>query len=207
MNSTKNKKPVLAVDLDGVCADFMGKVLEMWPQFKDEYNSGHLSNYFREVIDEVASDRFVYRDLKPIQDSRQFLVDIAEFYQIIYITGRPLSSEEITVAWLKDNGFPEPDSVIFTREKGLTCISIEADTLIEDQIRYAIQAASMGVRVVLLDYPYNRPGSSEYDNRAIQLGNKIERAVCWVDVMFKTYFTRRDYKTTTVEVQATFAEE
>jgi uncharacterized HAD superfamily protein len=181
-------KPLLAVDIDGVCAEYCPYVLSLHPEHLEDYKKGNMTDALEKLLNDMAVAE-TFAALNPVMDAPQYLRDISEFYDIHYVTARNTACRDVTVDWLGKHHFPSADNISFTEDKGLTCFSLQAYILIEDQLKYAIPATGYGIKVVLLDAPYNKPGSNRYDPRIIN-NSMIERATCWTDVLFKVYFKR-----------------
>ena len=91
---TSNK---IGLDIDEVLADFIGGMMERYPDMKERpiyWNDPHIAQNFPDVID----DESFWLGLKP-------KVESLPFEPHCYITSRPCSTE-LTAKWLAMNGFP-----------------------------------------------------------------------------------------------------
>ncbi|KAA8498248.1 hypothetical protein FVE85_5833 [Porphyridium purpureum] len=122
---------------------------------------------------------------------------LREKYRLVVVTSRQLVIEKETRAWL-DQFFPAVfDQVVFGNHWGLTgqklskpelCKAVGATTIIDDNLTYAKQCASSGIRVLLFDldgkYPWNKDGTTA---QLDQLSNQedrlpIQRVFSWDQV-------------------------
>jgi len=90
-----SKKPILICDIDGVIADVTHRLhhIQEKPQNWDGF------------FEECDSD-------KPITTTIDFLRAARDSFEIAYITGRPRSVREKTIAWFKSNYVPWQDWMV-----------------------------------------------------------------------------------------------
>jgi hypothetical protein len=156
MNKKMDKEFVLGIDLDGVCCDWLGACafmaakeyrLNLWSYLR-------LPTYPPEIEDLLAKYQFtreMYGWLNPIPRAAKTLCGLQRDIEIVYITGRPLSTKSVTKKWLELHGFPE-SRVINVRQGKLAAIKrMKVSLFIEDRPRYANPLAEAGIDVVLLD--------------------------------------------------------
>lgn len=198
----------IGIDIDGVCAKYHEYVLSKLndhPAIQKEYSAGKVSASLQTLFFTWVSEE-TYANLEPFSEAAESLRDMAEFYEIFYVTSREPKYDQTTKEWLLKHGFPNHGNIIYAFDKGSACVANNISILVEDQIKYVLQAISCGVRVILFDRPHNKPNSNLFDNRI--LGNPlVERATCWTDVVFKTYFpANKEVKSAVVSVVAKFIE-
>lgn len=168
------------MDFDEVTADFISYFLYFHNlMYKTEMKKGEVSSYFLyEAFDidkkEMGIRLAEFRSLKlleriePSEGAVEGIKKLLEMgYSPHFVTARPETLKEETINWLKkyfkDMEFP----VYFThREAGMPslkkseiCKSIGAEILIDDYIENALDCAENGIKVFLMDAPWNQTGS------------------------------------------------
>jgi len=196
-------KPRLAIDLDGVCADFMGFILSLTNTDKNDadyyFHTGNISSKMTEVLNNVVNKPETYANLEMIRDSQESLVILSEFYDIYYVTGRDPSITSVTNQWLNDRHYPNANEVTFTQDKGITCLSLGVQCAVEDQVKYAEDIANCGTKVWLFDRPYNKSVTFSSD--------LVKRVHCWEDLTFFIMFPSRSEKIVSIVTPAYFEKE
>lgn len=157
----RGKKPVLGVDLDGVCADFYGRMREItaeWFECGPADLTADVSYGLEEwgVRDYESLHRFAVtqRDLfkteKIIPGARKYLRKLSdEGYRIRIISHRLFISffhaaaVQQTVEWLDDNGIPYWD-LCFMKEKD----QVGADIYIEDNPENVMKLRAAGLHTI-----------------------------------------------------------
>jgi uncharacterized HAD superfamily protein len=101
-----------------------------------------------------------------------------------FVTARPETLEKETRDWLKkyfkDLEFPvyftHRDAGMPSLKKSEICKSIGAEILIDDYIENALDCAENGIKVFLMDAPWNQTGS---------LPDNVVRVKSWKEVISK----------------------
>ena len=104
-------------------------------------------------------------------------------YELFFLTNRPISWKEKTVSFLKNNFGVNEDSVFFAGDfhlengkgKAEICHDLGVKIIIEDHNDYVIEYARQGIKVFLIDKPWN--GGVKHEN--------IVRCFGWGDVIGK----------------------
>jgi 5'(3')-deoxyribonucleotidase len=176
-------KPILGVDIDGVCADFVGKCLvRVSEESQENFKKGLIDVELDDIISRVVNDPIFYLDLPVIRDAQSSVLALSEFYDIWYITSRPINLLLETLCWLRDNKFPNYENIYHSTDKGLSCIALGVVAMVEDQVKYAEGIATWGTKVWLFEQPYNRK---------VELKSPmIERVHCWNDLLFYLLFPK-----------------
>ena len=206
MNAAGAHKQTLAVDLDEVLCEFVKGLCE----FHNEAYSTSLavqdfhSYIFREVwggteeestrkiLEFFTSDHFT-KNLKCVAGAQEAMETLGKHFRLVVVTSRQLAIENDTRIWL-DKYFPNVfDQVVFGNHWGLEgrkvskpelCQAVGAQTLIDDNLTYALQCSSAGIRVLLFDldgtYMWNKtPDSSPV---AQALPSNVHRVASWNEV-------------------------
>lgn len=189
---------LIGIDIDGVCADFIGRAAEV---ILDKYGmdifpilakkpkdkeSEETYNLCQEYIAEVAKDESVYKDLKAVKDAAASIKDlIGEGFDIVYITSRPEEFKEVTLSWLRNHGFPHPEKVVFTNDKGTYCRDNHLDWMIEDRLPLIDNIREMSPDTMIIWF------ENKANEHEVFLSAKIIKAHCWSDVVFFIYFPRK----------------
>lgn len=164
---------MIIVDIDGVIADSTHSIQNLacslfgldaseYVRVPDEYDVfGHFPEHLRGKLNDLRVEAFqdcfydVYSDAPPIWGIVNLLHQIDETYMIsAYVTVRPPRSAEVTAEYLSRLGVPNAP-IIHTLDKAEVCRRLYARYAIEDNYEYAQMMARAGVRVMLLEYPYN----------------------------------------------------
>lgn len=153
-------KPVLLVDLDGVCADLARKWLA-------EYNRDWNDDLTLDRIVEWEWHRFVkpqcgtrvyhylsrpgfFADLEPVPGAIETLAALQEQVEIVIVTASPRPAMGDKVRWVRRHlPFIPRENVVLTYRKDL----VRGDFILDDAPRNLRHF--QGVRI-LMDYPYNR---------------------------------------------------
>lgn len=178
----KNKIKI-GIDIDDTVVEFMGVFLEFCnnkfqTSFKfEEVISTRLEkvfnkekNEFLDIFRELGAKDF-FSKLDIIEDVKESLEKISEFFEIIFITARPKEIENQTLYLLK-NSFPNlnfnVDHIVDCWEglnkksKFHSCIKHGIKFMIEDNKNHSLDCAKNGIKVFLLDKPWNQ--DCEHEN-------------------------------------------
>lgn len=153
-------KPVLLVDLDGICADLAGKWLSVYNrEWNDDLTLDEIVEWewHRFVRPECGKRIYHYlsrpgffADLHPIPGAIPVLERLQARAELVVLTASPRAAMADKVAWVRRHlPFVPRENIIITYRKDL----VRGDVLFDDaprNLRYF-----QGVRV-MLDYPYNR---------------------------------------------------
>ena len=175
----------IGLDIDGVVAD-------SFPVFIRELNRHYgkdikeLNNYDMTEIYGVAWDEmsqffhdnmdYLFSAPKPMPgavDSINYLLEAG--HEIIYVTARASGAEEkITCKWFEDNKIYRKKAY-FTGGMSKTFAVKEnaVDIFVDDFLTNALEIASLGVPVLLMDSPYNQG----------KLPQGVIRCYCWEDIL------------------------
>lgn len=165
----------LAIDIDGVVADYFSKFLEFYNKKTGKnlsvsdwktYNFWDSLPVSKEEGKKLMEEFYLRADFDEIQlieGAKEAIIELAKQNQIYVITARPLRWGEKTKKFFDKHfsGLPlhlvhsrdENDKTIYKRE---ICRDLNINILIEDYGDIALQCAEIGVRVFLLDYLYNQ---------------------------------------------------
>ncbi|XP_057505890.1 uncharacterized protein LOC130789186 [Actinidia eriantha] len=172
-------KIVVAVDVDEVLGNFISALNRF---IADRYSLNHsLSEYHvyeffkiwncsRDEADirvhEFFKTSYFKTGIHPIPGARQALQKLSRFCNLSVVTSRQNAIKDHTINWIEKHypglfqeihfgnhfaleGQPRPKSDI--------CRSLGAKVLIDDNPRYAIECAEVGIRVLLFDYENSYP--------------------------------------------------
>lgn len=187
----KNKKKI-GIDIDEVVAGFIERFLEYANQKNgtsfgfEDVHSYHLwetpihsskEESVSEVMEFQNSSHFEKVGL--IEGAREVILEIAKTNNIYFVTSRPTEIKEKTEKFLKQN-FNEIDfEIIHSGEiyggkpKSEICRDLGLNFMVEDNPHYALDCAEKGVRVFLLNKPWNRDYSYHDNITKIKDWNEI----------------------------------
>lgn len=176
--SSKNSKKVIAVDIDEVLADFFTyfvyfhNLMYKTSVSRDDMTKYYLHQAFNVDREEMSIRYLEFKSLhllerlEPIKGAKKGIKRLFEMgFEPHLVTARPQIIEEETVRWLKIH-FKEFELPIhFThpatgrvrhRKKSEICKEIGAEILIDDHIDNALDCAENGIKVFLMDAPWNQ---------------------------------------------------
>lgn len=178
----------IGVDIDGVIADtdtaFRKRMSEVFkrdfPQdVMKEFNYEDCFEFTdeeRAIFYNLFLDRRLWEGIEAINGARETLTKLKQKHSLIIITGRPIEVSDVTFAWLEKNEIPF-DKVYFMegREKYEIAQSNghKFSHFLEDHPDHAFRMAQSGVKVLLMDYPWNQ---------RIEKHPGIERVKNWAEI-------------------------
>lgn len=176
----KTKK--IGIDIDEVVVEFIKHFLDYSNQknrtsFKvEDIHSYHLwetpiHNSKEESISEVMEfqSSFHFEKINLIKGAKEIIFEMARTSHIYFVTSRPTEIKEKTEKFLKQNFQEIEFEIIHSGEiyggksKSEICNEIGLNFIVEDNPYYALDCAEKGVKVFLLDKPWNR-NYSYHDN-------------------------------------------
>ncbi|HLD80366.1 MAG TPA: hypothetical protein VJA18_07460 [Candidatus Nanoarchaeia archaeon] len=131
-------------------------------------------------IDQEFKQSAYFDSIEPVENAVEAVNHLGKGNQLFVITARPVFFKEKTEQWLKKHLQEIPFELIHsgdfhiankTKNKGEICEELSIDVMIEDQDEYALQCAEKGVKVILLNKPWNM--KAEHSN-IIRVNNWIE---------------------------------
>jgi 5'(3')-deoxyribonucleotidase len=195
-------KPVIALDIDDVLVD---TVTAMFGDYNKRYGTALTKehHYTRDikllgVSDyKIAAERVerylaseAYANLVPFADAIRAIRRLNAQYDFIAVTSRPKFTEQMTRDWIKKHFDDMVQDVIFTHyimaadtsnhpsvsSKVGACKDIGAVYMVEDHLHHAIPVAESGVKVFLLDQPWNQHAALPGTMSRVRNWNAIEEA-------------------------------
>ena len=172
----EDKKLRIGIDIDDVLVAFIGGYLSFHnKKHNTNFNLEDVTNYhlwecgihksreedILEVLEFQNSTDF--ENLSLIEGARNGLEKIANRYKIYLISSRPEEVKERTRSYF-DFSFPKNGfEIIFSGEiyggklsKSEICKNLEIPLIIEDNPNYSLNCAKEGIKVFLLDKPWNK---------------------------------------------------
>lgn len=179
-------KLVVAVDVDEVLGSFLSALNKF---IADRYASNHsLSEYYvyeffkiwncsRAEADirvhEFFKTAYFKTGIHPIPGARHTLHKLSTFCRLSVVTSRQNAIKDHTLEWIEKHYPGLFQEIHFgnhfaldgqSRPKSEICRSLGAQVLIDDNPRYALECAEVGIRVLLFDfdnsYPWCKTGSA-----------------------------------------------
>ncbi len=187
---------LIAVDIDDTLGDYTSSLAEFHNQ---EYNTKLTRNDFHsynfwevwggtreESIEKVDNHTKLghIMNVKPLEYSVECIKILKKKNELILITSRPENTtKKETEYWINKN-FPDSFSKIYysynkvRMQEGKTkeeiCIELNVDFLIEDNIDHALDASEKGIKVLLIDSPWNK---------SKPLSKNITRVKDWKEIL------------------------
>lgn len=185
-------KKKIGVDIDDVIAGFMKSYLEFYnKKYNTQINLQDIKNYhlWKTGIHKSKEDShkeisefqnsFDFEKIDLIDGAKEGLNNLSEFYQIYFITSRPEELKDKTIAFF-NKYFPNKEfNILYSGDvygdnlsKSEICKTFEISVIIEDNPDYALDCASNGVKVFLLNKPWNE--NCEMHENIIRVNNWLE---------------------------------
>lgn len=180
----KSSRKVIAVDIDEVLADFLSYFVYFHNlMYKTSANKNDMKKYYLHEVFNVDRDEMSIRylefkalhlleRLEPVKGAKEGIKAlIKKGFEPHLVTARPQVIEQETKKWLEIHfkSFDFPIHFTHTtsgkpaRKKSEICKQIGAEILIDDHIDNALDCAGSGIKVYLMDAPWNQledlPGS------------------------------------------------
>jgi uncharacterized HAD superfamily protein len=139
----------IGLDIDGVLADFVGAMMELFPEMTDRskyWNDPHIRSNFNKI----NKDKEFWLNIKP-------LLTELPFEPHCYITARSIGAE-VTQEWLKKHGFPT--APIYCVGSGESKVEVAKkacmDIFVDDSYDNFVELNKNGIFTYLYDAPYNQ---------------------------------------------------
>lgn len=161
---------VVGFDIDGVLYPWHERI---WEWYKDNHNENMTFKDFWRVpdgfiakhegtilVDNLVQIPFIYNNTivnESVVNAVKRINNIST--NIYYITARPTELKRATKKWLKTNGFPRPENLVFSDDFGdgkVTAVKrFGCNYYVEDRIGHALDISESGIPVFLVNQPYN----------------------------------------------------
>jgi len=161
----------IGVDIDGIIADtdtaFRKRLSEVFKRdfSRDkvkEFRYENCFNFNRKEMDIFCGlflDKNLWKGIKLIEGAGPALRRLKKRHSLILITGRPIEVKDATLEWLGAKKIPF-DRLYFMQGRQKHEIARSNGhglcLFLEDHPDYAYRMAEDGVKVLLMDYPWNR---------------------------------------------------
>lgn len=175
---SSSSKKVIAVDIDEVLADFLSYFVYFHNlMYKTSASKEDMKKYYLHEVFDVDRDEMSMRylefkalhlleRLEPVKGAKEGISKLFEMgYEPHLVTARPQVIEKETKKWLsihfKDVDLPihfthPMTGRVYHRKKSEICREIGAEVLIDDHIENALDCAENGIKVFLMDAPWNK---------------------------------------------------
>ncbi|KAJ8543048.1 hypothetical protein K7X08_005571 [Anisodus acutangulus] len=180
-NQDLQDKVVVAVDVDEVLGNFVSALNEFVADRYSAYHSVseyHVYEFFkiwkcsRDEADirvhEFFKTSYFKTGIRPIPGARQTLQKLSRFCNLSIVTSRQNAIKDHTIEWIERHYPGLFQDMHFGNHFALNgqsiaksdmCRSLGATVLIDDNPRYAIECAQVGIKVLLFDYENSYPWS------------------------------------------------
>ncbi|XP_058079060.1 uncharacterized protein LOC131227306 isoform X1 [Magnolia sinica] len=173
------QKLAVAVDVDEVLGSFLSALNKF---IADRYASKHsVSEYYvyeffriwkcsRSEADirvhEFFKTAYFKKGIHPIPGAHQALLRLSTFCNLSIVTSRQNAIKDHTIEWIEKHYPGLFQEIHFgnhfaldgqSRSKSEICRSLGAKVLIDDNPRYAVECAEVGIKVLLFDYDNSYP--------------------------------------------------
>lgn len=156
----------IGIDIDGTLTvpDFWINTMNNY--FNKTIKYSEIKDYDWLDIYEIGVDEFekFYREYGPTMHyeadlrlgAKEVVTDWSKKFSINYITARQKWLEETTKRWLQKHKLPGSPYVIGSHNKLPLAKKLNCEIFIEDNLSVASQLAKEGIKVFLIDCPYNK---------------------------------------------------
>ena len=168
---------LVACDLDEVLADLIPPLIHYHNTMygtnlsKDKvhrYNLWEVWGGTKEEAINKVHDFYLTEDFKnilPVPDSQKAISVLSKKNELIIITSRPTHLYDNTISWVEKH-FPNLFSEVYLtnqwsksnpgKSKSEVCTDLGVNLLIEDSFDHAKECAQSGVKILLMDRPWNQ---------------------------------------------------
>jgi len=167
----------IGIDIDEVIAEQLDELIKFYHMKtgklveKDKFHTYYWPDVWKISIEEAIAIDHEFKkseffdNIKPAEKAVEVIKQLIKNNEIFIITSRPLIFKERTENWLKrhlgDLNFELIHSEnlhknIKMSTKAKICKEFGIKIILEDDIRYALDCAESGVKVVLFDKPWNQ---------------------------------------------------
>lgn len=191
----KSEGGKIAVDLDEVICEHLEKLLEF---YNHKYNKNlSRKNFFtydfwkvwggtlkeaKKIVQNFYESE-MFNDTLAVDGAIEGIEQLAQKNQVYIITARPERWREKTEKWIKKYLPKFKTKVIYTSDyhvnsqaKSQICKDLNIDLIIEDRSKFAKECAGAGIKVILLDKPWNQK---------LKENKNITRVYSWPEILDK----------------------
>ncbi len=178
------------IDIDGTTADTVNALLEhinrehalalAYQDVRDYWVDDWLADQppLAELRDRLIHDTEFYASLTPLPDAVEAVSWLTGVTTCHFITARPAEFRAVSSAWLERVAFPAGLQVHCDGKKADLAQRLGLSHFIEDSAGQAQRLAAAGLRVYLLDSPWNRQLEAPASELAAA-GGSIRRVASW----------------------------
>lgn len=186
----------IGVDLDEVLTEYVKNFIIFHNQnYGTKLNFEDIKKYFFYELLGISFEEDIgrqykffetdlFKQIQPVSGAVNGVDKLKNNFEMVIITARPNEIKDKSINWI-EKYFPDIFSqIIFTnkhslnndlkREKHDICLELGVNLIIEDSLATAEKCASIGIKVLLLDKPWNQ---------AENLPNGIKRVHSWEEIV------------------------
>ncbi|MCC5910439.1 MAG: hypothetical protein JJT76_08390 [Clostridiaceae bacterium] len=157
----------LCIDIDGTITEAYDWILRANAYFNKKITPEDVKVYDMHKALGVESDAYdkfynlygelIHEEARIRRDVKEVLDKLYERHEIHFVTAREGKMKDVTKRWLFQHGIPiDTLSLLGTHDKVSKAQELDCDIFIEDRYENAIQLASYGFQVLLIDCYYNQ---------------------------------------------------
>ena len=175
----------IGIDIDEVIVEFARGYFEFYNskhgtlfKFEDAftYDLWKVLGVSKEKSIQLADDYYKtesFRNIEIVKDSIEKIKELSGKHEIFIVTSRPVSIRKQTADFFKKVLDGIPLKIVYSgdffggqgKNKAELCTELGLSFFIEDNKKFALECAQRGVKVVLLDKPWNRDAIHENISR------------------------------------------
>jgi uncharacterized HAD superfamily protein len=124
------------------------------------YSHPRTPKIFWEKENKIA--RKIFESAEPIEGAAETLNQLAQKYEIVYLTARPEWAKELSVNWLSKHGFPKAE-IVCTQDKYSWIKENGALMMFEDDPKHIKEIQTL-IQVLVHAQPWNQGFETRFNN-------------------------------------------
>jgi len=181
----------IAIDVDDIIADFIPSLIRFHNSVYgtslrfDNFTSRKFWTIWggtkKSDIEKIFSfyKTVFFKNIKPLKGAQEGIKNLKKRHELFIITSRESPAKKETLNWISKY-FPNMFSEIFFTENGKgkrkydICKEVNIDVIIEDDVDNIIECSRNGIKVIAIDYPWNKIKS---------LPENVHKVNSWVEIV------------------------
>ncbi len=171
----------IGIDIDEVIVEFLQSYLKMHNKINNSnYAKNDFFSYcFEEILPESKEfcvelamkfyEMPEFEKLNFVEGAKETINKLSGVHELFFITARPEEVKESTVGFFKKY-FPDLEAEILfsgdfyggNKNKSELCLETGVEVFVEDDPKYALSCAEKGIKILLMDKPWNK--NCEHEN-------------------------------------------
>ncbi len=163
----------IGIDIDDVLVDTSNEFMNFYNKKGLNLKLEEIRSFYfwdgmsKEKITEMFfefNNSFGFKKIEFIDFAKEGVYSLKDKGNIWFITSRPIRIKEETISFICENFNKDNfEDILFSgkshpqgKTKGDLCVELNLDIFIEDRVKYALDCAEKGVKVLLMNKPWNQ---------------------------------------------------